>query len=834
MSNTFYKKITATILIGSAFLFCGIGSVFAVQPTVEQLTTASNNIGIASANLSKAQSDVTNGVAGAISALIVAQTAFSKADADMNLLTGGAANSATEAQTPVTVQSVGANPGTLNTNTINTDSTDVTKSFGLECGILSSSATLIDCIPVTAYYLIYKPTSWLLIGSLYIFDAVLSLSIDSHFINKDFVNTLWLTARDFANMAFIFILLYAGIMTMLGSYNWKKTVFHVIVMALLLNFSLFFSKIIIDAGNVFAVGIYSQMGDISSKPHASGSIPERDIAESIAGAFQPQSFVGALNGNSVSPMDSTTVFLISAFVSLAIAWAFFKAGMLFIGRIIGFWFLMIISPIAFVSIAFPKANQFNTWLKELIHLSFVAPIFLFFIYLIMNAVNTGNGIFSSFISSSGTNVTGFLFDKLFVPVVIAIIIWWAIEKSVKYATSMAGSFGELGAKIGGAVVGTAALVATGGAGIVGRGLVGGGARLIEKSGALKKLAGSSSRGNQFLGRVGMNLTDKLGKASFDARNVPLVQKGLKKAGVDAGKGGGKGGYIGESDARLKAQKEKDLAFAKRLEMSGEEKEKITREVDPRYKKAKGGLGSQIAEKEGALRDEAMLKQTLDKVDTQSDSLPEKQAVNKAQDDLEKINKKVSEAEEKLSKAQQGQPLDPISGEPVPTPELEQAIREQTEAIKKRTQAETALSQASVAFEKTEGGQAVNKARLALERATEKTKETSKKLNETEEIIRNAETTAKGYIETEVSARRANYANYVENSFTRVNERSTVGGRQHARTTAAMIRVGNVETKSKKDKLAEAAAEYTAEKAAKKAANEGVVAEETSGGGDAHA
>src|SRR3989338_1037620 len=79
------------------------------------------------------------------------------------------------------------------------------------CGGLWNGLS-IDCIvPQLIYYLVYVPAVGLLSLSGYVFDFVLSLSIDHKFIQQDFVNELWTIIRDFSNMIFIFILLYTGI-----------------------------------------------------------------------------------------------------------------------------------------------------------------------------------------------------------------------------------------------------------------------------------------------------------------------------------------------------------------------------------------------------------------------------------------------------------------------------------------------------------------------------------------------------------------------------------------------------------------------------------------------
>lgn len=70
--------------------------------------------------------------------------------------------------------------------------------------------------------------------------------------------------------------------------------------------------------------------------------------------------------------------------------------------------------------------------------------------------------------------------------------------------------------------------------------------------------------------------DTARNASWDARNVGLVAKGIKATGVNVGKGGGKGGYIEQEKTWIKEQKKK----ATLMEMT--DKDKVKTEIKDRY------------------------------------------------------------------------------------------------------------------------------------------------------------------------------------------------------------------------------------------------------------
>lgn len=336
---------------------------------------------------------------------------------------------------------------------------------------------------------------------------------------------------------------------MLGMGNWRKTVIQVVIIALLINFSLFFTKIVIDAGNILAVGIYSSMGQVPAAGQSG------NLSAALVSAVQPQSFVTTAAG--VGAVNSIMIFVVAAIVNIAVAYALFSVALVFVGRILAFWFLMIISPFAFISTALPKGNKFQWWLDMLLAQAFVAPIFLFALYLILQIINSG---VLNAITSSATGAGGFT-NAIIIPVLIATILVVAILKAKDLAKSMSGEFGALGAKLGGAVMGVAGGAVLGGAAVAGRKVVGGAAQRLADNGAFQNMATSDSKVGRFVGRMGVLGTEKARTGTFDARGVGLVQKGIKQTGVNMGAvgAGAKGGYAGIA-------KRQDAADVKRAEL----------------------------------------------------------------------------------------------------------------------------------------------------------------------------------------------------------------------------------------------------------------------------
>jgi len=132
------------------------------------------------------------------------------------------------------------------------------------CDILESD-TWAGCFARAFYYIFFVPTSFLFSLSGQLLDWAMGFTLDSNSYKGSgatFVEQGWKIARDIANIMFIFILLWVGIGTILGNHNVnaKNTIKNVILVALLLNFSLFFARVVIDASNILGGVFYNNIG----------------------------------------------------------------------------------------------------------------------------------------------------------------------------------------------------------------------------------------------------------------------------------------------------------------------------------------------------------------------------------------------------------------------------------------------------------------------------------------------------------------------------------------------------------------------------------------------
>ena len=197
-------------------------------------------------------------------------------------------------------------------------------------------------------------------------DAMIRYGINGNNFQITGIISGWTIFRDLVNMIFIFILLYVAIMTILqaSSFNTKKILANLIIIALLVNFSFFLTGFVIDIGNALAVTIYDAVTPGGSS--LGGILVDRmDLAQLKDAAENTSNFMmGAMH------LMNALFFMIAAFV-------FFAGGFLFLARHVTLLFVLMLSPVAFAACILDKTRpQFNKWLSHLLNSTFVAPIYL--------------------------------------------------------------------------------------------------------------------------------------------------------------------------------------------------------------------------------------------------------------------------------------------------------------------------------------------------------------------------------------------------------------------------------------------------------------------------
>lgn len=405
------------------------------------------------------------------------------------------------------------------------------------------------------------------------------------------INSVWATIRDLGNMAFIFILLYHGIRMVLGvsSTDIKKVIRGIITAALLVNFSLFVTKAIIDASNIATLGFYNSIAAAGGNSltvqttNQQGNQVQEISRFGFSGAFmKPLGITGLFDSNGFEKAFTTsvdqggklaTVYIGSIIFMLITIFVFLAVSVLFIIRFVAFVILLIMSPLAFLALAIPglepmKDKYWNTlWSQALF-----GPLYMFYSWIILRLMGPG-GITGSNTKSLAEALAAPTVDSVSVIINFAILIallLMSIIEAKKQATKGGFITNNMLSK-GQAYMGAAVFGSTAWAG---RATLGRYGQKISEDDSLKSRAANGDIG----ARLKLLAGNKLATSSFDARNSKTMELAtgdigdLGKIG-GFGKGGGVKGYREYVNSKLKAQETKDKARNDQYKMSDEEKKK---------------------------------------------------------------------------------------------------------------------------------------------------------------------------------------------------------------------------------------------------------------------
>ena len=237
-------------------------------------------------------------------------------------------------------------------------------------GLLSDIGSL-----VISFFGIILGVSGMLLNEVMSFTIVnMAMNLRSLLQEGGGIYQAWTTLRDLANILFIFIILYIAIGTILrlDSINTKKLLVHVIIIALLLNFSLFFTKVIVDASNIVATSFHNAISTSGGTGGISGAFVKPIGMSTFYNAPDAKAFLAKAN-------DSLAIVLLTGLASvlfLITAFVFFASSIMLISRYVIIIFLMILSPLAFIAMALPKDSYSKKWWNTLIEQALFAPVFL--------------------------------------------------------------------------------------------------------------------------------------------------------------------------------------------------------------------------------------------------------------------------------------------------------------------------------------------------------------------------------------------------------------------------------------------------------------------------
>ncbi len=539
-----------------------------------------------------------------------------------------------------------------------------------------------------------------------LFDTIMNYTVVQMKANLalSFINEGWADIRDLGNLIFIFIAIYLGIQEIIGFNGGKvkRLMRNLIIVGLLVNFSLFFTQLLIDASNILTISFYNMILHIIGPTNTSFStVFVRALGlTSIYG-------VPMLSTSSISSLAHLGLFQIlivgigGSVFFIIVAITLFTAALLFVIRFVLFIFLMILSPVAFLFSVVPGRLQeiSKQWWETLSGQLLFAPLYVILVFVVAMLLYSGHitasNLASAFTGQLSPQLTGAnatlnsittppttatfgacasnsnscsAFDQIFFFILIIALMNAALLIAVKYASQGASIAGKAAGwasgavngsfKFGGTLVGRGATFAGGLAGRGAASVTGRAGRRVIGGTAAKLLSDESVAGQKLrdlrqsklgivrgLAKVTTAGIEQTSKASFDFRNTQTVKKLSEKSGMKFGKGRGEGGRIKEIE-RGAEELEKEYAAG-----GGASQESVMRLRNTRFNKQNAGRQLAVAERNAqALRsEEAKIRATIENEnrgatgeDREKVEAEIKERIKKFREDGFVGNKKVSE------------------------------------------------------------------------------------------------------------------------------------------------------------------------------------------------
>lgn len=301
---------------------------------------------------------------------------------------------------------------------------------------------------------ILKLSAFVLYWTGNLFDYSIEIAVNSaEFLKKlNVIEPTWAFVRDALNMTFIFILLYIAVQILLGKggYTAKGSIARLVIVAILMNFSLFAAKAMIDASNIISLNIYE---GIKSRQNGQerGNVSERIMTTlGLSGVYNFGEIFDkkAIPGCGGAPGTILTVGIFGTILLIITSLTFLLAAVLFFLRMLNILVLFITSPIyvwghAMESEFFRKKT--NAWWSSMKHAISFPIIYMLMLYVALamfaqlNSAQQASGNRVSLIKlicDTSQTADASVFDKLplilnFLLVIMSLvgIIMYAAKKS---------------------------------------------------------------------------------------------------------------------------------------------------------------------------------------------------------------------------------------------------------------------------------------------------------------------------------------------------------------------------------------------------------------------
>lgn len=327
---------------------------------------------------------------------------------------------------------------------------------------------VVDILAVTANTAM-TAAAWLVsVGGTFLSASInLTLHIKDLYEATPAIELVWITIRDLSSMFIIFMLLYSAIVMIIGADGPKfgDLVVKIFLAGIFINFSLFFTRVAIDASNLVSLQFYRAIAP-NSECVGPGCVEKVFNDGGLSNILMQSLQIPRLyDNNGVLKSENPKMGIIIAgiggvIIMLTAAFSFFAAGIAFAIRIAILMFLLAFSPIFFVGMMFPHFDRglSKKWKDTLISQCTFMPAYLILMYVALRLLNgdptapAGTQGFMSFLSAGSGSSNLYANDGVFNLAQVGIVIQYVIaflfiNAPLVVALELGGDSAKIGAKI---------------------------------------------------------------------------------------------------------------------------------------------------------------------------------------------------------------------------------------------------------------------------------------------------------------------------------------------------------------------------------------------------
>lgn len=244
-------------------------------------------------------------------------------------------------------------------------------------------------------FAVFVVFGWLLAAAAALFSYVARTETVTLFLNSQSTREVWAIVRDFLNMFFILVLLFAAFCTIFQIDKWslKKVWLNILINALLVNFSFPIARFIIDISNVIMYYFLNNMFDGLTNGGAGSMFTWFAGNSGITGILLPKE----TSSYPVSYLITASIFVFILAITLLVL------AVMFLIRLIALTLIVMFSPVGFVGYIFPSTQKYaNDWWNNLFKYAFFGPIMVFMLMVATKMMKTlgNNSSINSFVSQT--------------------------------------------------------------------------------------------------------------------------------------------------------------------------------------------------------------------------------------------------------------------------------------------------------------------------------------------------------------------------------------------------------------------------------------------------